>query len=68
MQVLNYKTKKEIEVKDHNQKSLSFLYETAIGRGIFEVENVYLNGELINLDDKISKFDCSELSKNGGNE
>ncbi len=37
MQVLNYKTKKEIEVKDHNQKSLSFLYETAIGRGILKI-------------------------------
>lgn len=37
MKVLNYKTKQEIEVKDHNQKSLSFLYETAIGRIILKI-------------------------------
>lgn len=37
MKVLNYKTKTEIEVKDHNQKSLSFLYKTAVGRIILKI-------------------------------
>lgn len=37
MEVLNYKTKTEIEVKDHNQKSLSFLYKTAVGRIILKI-------------------------------
>ncbi len=57
-----------LTIKDIENGLIALGGQTAIGRGIFEVENVYLNGELINLDDKISKFDCSELSKNGGNE
>lgn len=56
-----------LTIKDIQNGLIALGGQTAIGRGIFDVENVYLNGELIKLDDEISKFDCSELSKSGGN-